>query len=346
MGDYGRKGPWIRFAEKHLLVCLSVLCVFALFSCGNGNGGLEESEERGDGLIVVGYAQVGAESAWRLANTASFISAFESDPRYDFRLVDSHNDPARQQAAVYDFIAQEVDYIIIAPVEEDGWYEILSEARDAGIPVIITDRMIAVSDESLYVCWVGAGFLMESLVAMDWLNDHLAATGRADSPINLFHMQGSMGSSAQIGRTSGINSGISGNSNLNLKEQQSGDFTLEKGKELMADWLQKYPVSEIDVLVAENDDMAFGAIRAMQEVGIKPGEDIIIISFDAGRNAVQAVADGLINCSVECNPLHGPRVKEVVDLLETGETPIKTQIVHDGKYFDIHNAAAEVENRF
>ena len=346
MGGFCRKVAMIGLLLKYLLIIPFIPCVFTLFGCAEGNGDAGEGEDCSNGLIVVGYAQVGAESAWRMANTASFIAAFESDPKYDFRLVDSHNDPAIQQAAVYDFIAQEVDYIIIAPIEEDGWYEILAEARDAGIPVIITDRMIEVTDDSLYVCWVGAGFLQEGLVAMEWLNNHLAETGRSEDLMNLFHMQGSMGSSAQIGRTSGINSGISANGNLILMEQQSGDFTLEKGKELMADWLQKYPVSEIDILLAENDDMAFGAIRAMQEVGIRPGEDIIIISFDAGRGAVQAVADGLINCTVECNPLHGPRVKENIDLLVMGETPVKMQIVHDGRYFDIGNAADEVDSRF
>ena len=333
--------------KKYISILLCLVYLGALFACaGDGVTGGDIDDNSEEGLIVVGYAQVGAESAWRMANTESFIAAFESDPRYDFRLVDSRNDPAIQHAAVYDFIAQEVDYIIIAPIEEDGWYEILTEARDAGIPVIITDRMIETSDDSLYVCWVGAAFLLEGLVAMEWLNNYLARTGRADERMNLFHMQGSMGSSAQIGRTSGINSGISGNNNLILRQQQSGDFTLEKGKELMASWLRRYQISDIDILIAENDDMAFGAIRAMQEVGIKPGEDIIIISFDAGRNAVQAVADGLINCTVESNPLHGPRVKENIDLLEMGETPVKMQIVHDGKYFDINNAASEVDNRF
>ena len=328
-----------------LMLCFAVL--FSLFACksdtndvGNGDDGEEKD------VIVVGYAQVGAESAWRMANTASFYEAFGDKSRFDFRLVDSHNNPSIQQAAVYDFIAQEFDYIIIAPIEEYGWYEILTEARDAGIPVIISDRMIDIADDSLYVFWVGGDFLQEGLDAMSWLNKHLADTGRENERLNVFHMQGSMGSSAQIGRTQGISHGISLSSNLRLMEQESGDFTIAKGEEVMAKWLSMHPLSDIDILIAENDDMAFGAIRAMEAVGVRPGVDIIIISFDAGRKAVQAVADGEINCTIESNPLHGPRVRENIERLEAGILPEKKQSVHNGTFFDITNAAKEVNNRF
>ena len=332
--------------KRFITIIILLLFIPTFSGCGNSNENTYDYDETPPGVLVVGYVQVGAESAWRLANTASFMYAFGHSSRFDFRFVDSQNNPALQQAAVYDFIAQEVDYIIIAPIEEYGWDEILLEAKNAGIKVIISDRMIETTDESLYVFWVGADFLQEGIDAMDWLNNYLVTIGRENELLNVFHMQGTMGSSAQIGRTEGINRGIYENDNLVLKERETGDFTLERGAEVMNEWLGKYQTDEIDILIAENDDMAFGAIRAMEEAGIKPGQDIIIISFDAGRNAVQAVADGLINATVECNPLHGPRVRENIELLEAGVIPQKRQYVHTGMIFDARNAAIEVENRW
>jgi simple sugar transport system substrate-binding protein len=325
---------------------LFLMLAISLFGCSRGDTDIDIYDEAPPGVLIVGYAQVGAESAWRLANTASFFEAFGNSPQFDFRFVDSQNNPALQHVAVYDFIAQEVDYIIIAPIEEYGWDEILEEARDAGIPVIISDRMIETADDSLYVFWIGANFLQEGIDAMDWLNNYLISIGRDEESLNVFHMQGTLGSSAQIGRTQGINMGIAENDNLILKERRTGDFTLERGAEVMDEWLQNYSVDEIDILIAENDDMAFGAIRTMQEAGLRPGQDVIIISFDAGRNAVQAVADGLINATIECNPLHGSRVRENIELLEAGILPEKRQYVHTGMIFDATNAAREVENRW
>ena len=331
---------------KKMWLLTFLIFSFSLIACKGDDEDIADIDLRSADVLVVGYVQVGAESAWRMANTESFMSAFSDDRRYDFRFVDGQNNPALQRAAVYDFIAQEVDYIILAPIEEHGWDEILAEARDAGIPVILSDRMIETLDETLFVTWVGGDFLKEGLDAINWLNNYLELIGRDNEPLNILHMQGTMGSSPQIGRTEGISRGIAENNNLIIKEQKSGDFTMAKGEEVMEKWIKKYPLSEIDILIAENDDMAFGAIRAMQTAGIKPGEDIIIISFDAGRNAVQAVADGLINCTVECNPLHGPRVKQIIEMLESGVTLNKRQYINKGIHFDINNAAREVNNRF
>jgi len=332
--------------KNKLFLVMTFLFVNILLSCGRDNTVVSENDTANSDILVIGYVQVGAESAWRMANTESFKEAFDYKQRYDFRFFDSQNNPTLQQTAVYDFIAQEVDYIILAPIEEYGWDEILAEARDAGIPVILADRMIETTDESLFVTWVGGDFLKEGQDAIKWLNNYLVSIGRDNEPLNIFHMQGTIGSSPQLGRTEGISMGIANNGNLILKAQETGDFTIAKGEEVMEMWLRNYPLSEIDILIAENDDMAFGAIRAMQAAGIRPGQDVIIISFDAGKKAVQAVADGLINCTIECNPLHGPRVRQIIELIEAGATLGKRQYINNGMYFDITNAAAEVPNRF
>lgn len=231
--------------KKLLCLALSVLLLFTITACGNGG----ENAGGDSDLIVVGYAQVGAESAWRMANTKSFQEAFGDDPKYDYRFVDCNQKPENQVAAVSDFIAQEVDYIVLAPIEEGGWDQILGEAKDAGIPVILSDRMIDTADDSLYVAWVGGNFLKEGEDAMTWLNAYVAELGKDEETLNIFHMQGSMGSSAQIGRTDGIEAGINANSNFVLKEQQTGEFTMAKGEEVMESWLQKYDVADIDILI-------------------------------------------------------------------------------------------------
>ena len=333
----------MHFLKNFLAVTLCLVFVFVIAACRDNGGDMIDGED--NDVIVVGYAQVGAESVWRAANTKSFEEAFGSDPKYDYRFVECQNKSDKQIEAVSDFIAQEVDYIVIAAVEENGWDQILGEARDARIPVILSDRIIDTADDSLYVAFVGSNFLQEGRDAMSWLNDYLVEIERDNERLSVFHMQGAMGSSAQIGRTQGIDEGIAANPNLILKEQQTGEFTLAKGQEVMEAWLQEYDASEINILIAENDDMAFGAIRAMEKSGIKPGQDVIIVSFDASKTAVQAVIDGNINCTVECNPLHGPRVKEIIETLEAGRNVKKIQYVNE-TYFDIKNAADELENRY
>ena len=331
--------------KKFLGTIWIIAMILVLAACAVGEGGVGDDSKTNGDVILVGYAQVGAESAWRLANTASFQETFGDDPHYDFMFVDCQNKLENQLAAVSDFIAQEVDYIVIAPVEERGWDQILSEAKEAGIPVILSDRMIDTADDSLYVAWVGGNFLQEGRDAMSWLAGYIEKLGREQEIMNIFHIQGTMGSSAQLGRTQGILEGVASNRNLVLKEQQTGEFTLAKGQEVMESWLEEYDPSEMHILIAENDDMAFGAIRALEKHGVKPGVDVIIVSFDAVRAAVQAVVDGKINCTVECNPLHGPRVKEIIEILEAGGIPDKIKYVEE-EYFDINNALEELPNRY
>lgn len=293
-------------------------------------------------LIVVGYAQVGAESDWRTANTQSFKSTFTEENGYKLIFDDAQQKQENQIKAIRNFIAQEVDYIVLAPTTETGWETVLGEAKDAGIPVILSDRMVDVSDDSLYECWVGGNFLKEGQDGVKWLESYLDKNGRAAEDLNIVLLQGTIGSSAQVGRTQGIEEGIAAHSNWNLLEKQTGEFTQTKGQEVMESFLKAYP--DIDVVFAENDNMAFGAIDAIKAAGKVPGEDIIIVSFDAVKAAFDSMIAGDMNCSVECNPLHGPRVAEIIQKLEAGETVDKIQYV-DELVYDQENAAAELPNR-
>ncbi len=293
--------------------------------------------------IVVGYAQVGAESDWRTANTVSFQTTFVPENGYTLIFDDAQQKQENQIKAIRNFIQQEVDYIVLAPVVETGWETVLSEAKTAGIPVILSDREVKVSDESLYVCWVGGNFVKEGEDAVKWLDAYLEENGRGDELLNVVILQGTIGASAQVGRTEGVTR-LMGEKpqRYNILAKQTGEFTQSKGQEVMESFLKAYP--DIDIVIAENDNMAFGAIDAIKAVGKKPGEDIIIISFDAVRAAFERIIAGEINCAVECNPLHGPRVAEIIQKLEAGQPVEKKQYVDEG-VFDIKNAAAELPNR-
>ena len=286
-----------------------------------------------DDTITVGFSQVGAESDWRTANTESMKSTFSEENGYELIFDDAQQKQENQLTAIRNFIQQEVDYIVLAPVTETGWDTVLQEAKDAGIPVIIVDRMVDVSDDSLYTAWVGSNFKLEGQKAMAWLDAYLEAKGRGDEEINLVDIQGTIGASAQIGRTEGFDEAVEAHDNWTTLAQQSGEFTQAKGQEVMESIL-KQSGDDIDVVYCENDNEAFGAIDAIEAAGKTVGSDIangeiMVISFDTTHAGLQDVLDGKIECDVECNPLHGPRVEEIIQKLEAGEDVDKQAFVDE-----------------
>ncbi len=332
---------------------LLLACVLAMSLWGCGNSSKETTKEatnetaadkggESKGTIVVGYAQVGAESDWRTANTVSFQTTFVEENGYKLIFDDAQQKQENQIKAIRNFIQQDVDYIVLAPVVETGWETVLGEAKEAGIPVILSDRMIDVSDDSLYTCWVGGNFIKEGEDAVAWLAEYLEKEGRGSEDINIVTLQGTIGSSAQVGRTDGVAGKLSDHANWKMLDRQTGEFTQSKGQEVMESFLKSY--DDIDVVIAENDNMAFGAIDAIKAAGKDPGSDIIIVSFDAVRAAFESMIAGDMNVSVECNPLHGPRVAEIIQKLEAGETVDKIQYVDEG-VFPAETAADIIDSR-
>lgn len=312
-----------------------------IFAGGKSDSVKAESSSKKN-LITVGYAQIGAESDWRTANTESFKSTFTEANGYKLIFDDAQQKQENQIKAIRNFIQQDVDYIVLAPVVETGWETVLGEAKKAGIPVILSDRMITVSDPSLYKCWVGGNFIKEGQDAVTWLNNYVQKNNLSNKQLNVVILQGTIGSSAQVGRTKGVTEGLAKNSNYKLLAAQTGEFTQAKGQEVMESFLKQF--NNIDVVIAENDNMAFGAIDAIKAVGKKPGKDIIIISFDAVKEAFNRMIAGEINCSVECNPLHGPRVDDIIKTLEKGGSVEKIMYVVE-EVFDTENAAAKLPTR-
>lgn len=286
--------------------------------------------------IKVGFAQTGAESGWRTANSNSMVS--EAEKRgIDLKFSDGQGKQENQIKAVRSFITQGVDAIIIAPLVETGWEPVLREAKRAKIPVIITDRTVQVSDESLYACFIGSDFYTEGKLAADWLAKFTNGKG------NIVELQGTPGSAPANERRKSFGESIAKYPGLKIIDSQSGDFRRSGGKEVMEALIKKHGKA-INIVYAHNDDMALGAIQAIEEAGLKPGKDIVIVSIDAIKEGVQAVADGKINCVVECNPLFGPKVYDTVEKVLKGE-PVERKSFNKDEVIDATNAAKLLPTR-
>lgn len=289
--------------------------------------------------IVLGFSQVGAESEWRTANTES-IKAAAAEAGIELKFSDAQQKQENQIKAIRSFIAQKVDVIAFSPVVESGWETVLREAKAAKIPVVLTDRSVNVKDDSLYMSFMGSDFTEEGRKAGRWLVD---ATKGSTSEVNIVELQGTVGSAPAIDRKKGFEEIIKTDPKFKIIRSQTGDFTRAKGKEVMEAFL-KAEGKKINVLYAHNDDMAIGAIQAIEEAGLKPAKDITIISIDAVKGAFEAMIAGKLNVSVECSPLLGPQLMSAVKDLTAGKT-LQKRIVTEEGIFPMEVAAKEFPKR-
>lgn len=329
-----------------ICICLVSLAAMLGFVFSGSFLGNYKTEERNldEHLIMVGISQLGSESVWRTANTESVQDAISVRNGYFQLFNNARQNQENQIKAIRGYISQKVDYIVFSPVTETGWETVLTEAKAAGIPVILMDRSVDVQDESLYVTRVGSDMNEEGKKAGRWLEQELISKERSDDDINIVILTGNKGSSAEIGRSSGFASVAVTHDNWHILEEVDADFTTSKAKEEMKKLLAKYP--NADVVVSQNDDMTFGAIEAIEDAGLSTGVDgdIMIISFDSCKEALEMVKNGLINVDIECNPLQGEYVSEVIKALENGETVQKEYIV-DEMVFTQENVSQYLEDR-
>lgn len=281
-----------------------------------------------ENLIVVGMCQVGAESDWRVANSESMKEVFTEENGYRLLFEDARQKQENQIMAIRKFIQQQVDYIVLMPISESGWDSVLQEAREADIPVILVDRMVDTADESLYAAHIGSDFLREGSLATGWIE---SACQSGEEPVRIIHVQGTLGSTAQLGRTAALEAAVASHPNWEVLVQLDGDFTQAKTYEVMTAYLSGQPVRRpVDVVYCENDNEAFGAIQALEEQGYVCGPGgVSVITFDATQNALLDCMSGKIALAVECNPLLGPLVEETIQALEAGETPSKHRYVEE-----------------
>ncbi|MED4229107.1 ABC transporter substrate-binding protein [Neobacillus cucumis] len=317
----------------------TALALSLLAGCGASNSASSTGKQGASNhKIVIGFSQVGAESGWRTANTESIKSAAAADSNIELKFSDAQQKQENQIKAIRSFIAQKVDVIAFSPVVQTGFEPVLKEAKAAGIPVILTDRSVD-ADPSLYVTMIGSDFTQEGKKAADWMLNNI----KSDGTVNIAELEGTVGSAPAVDRKKGFDEEIKDHPNYKVIKSQSGDFTRSKGKEVMEAFL-KSDGKKIDVVFAHNDDMALGAIQAIEEYGLKPGKDIKVISMDGIKDAFQAMVDGKLNASIECNPLLGPTLMQTAEGVVAGKKYPKWIKSEEG-VFDQTNAAKELPNR-
>jgi ABC-type sugar transport system substrate-binding protein len=319
----------MKLSQRAVTLAVFSLSVALLAGCSNKN-----QDER----IVLGFSQIGAESEWRTANTDSIKSAALTS-NIDQRFSDAQPKQENQITALRSFIAQKVDVIAFSPVVETGWDTVLQEARSAKIPVILTDRAVT-SDSSLYVGFIGSDFVEEGRKAGRWT---LEKFKDAKDDVNIVELQGTVGSAPANDRKKGFEEIIAANPHLKIIRSQSGDFTRAKGKEVMEAFL-KAESKPIHLLYAHNDDMAIGAIQAIEEAGKRPGSEIMVVSIDAVKGAFEAMIAGKLNATIECNPLLGPQLMTSVTEVVAGR-PIPKRIVVDEQVFTMETAKQNIQSR-
>lgn len=327
-----------------------IICVWICLLC-TGCGKQFDIEEPISGqlpddenLVVVGVSQVGSESVWRTVNSNSIQNSFTKENGYFLIFKNARQKQENQIKALRSFISQQVDYIVFSPITEYGWDTVLQEAKDAGIPVILMDRQVQTEDDSLYTAWVGSNFEAEGENAGLWLADYLQKQGRDEEEIHIVVLQGTQGATSVIGRSEGFERVAKDHPNWKILEQTDAEYTTAKGREVMHKMLDTYEC--IDVVVSQNDDMTFGALDAIEQAGLTTGEDgdIILISFDAVRTALEMVQEGIIQVDIECNPEQGEAIRQVIEALERGE-PVEKNCYIVERVFTRENVGEFIEDR-
>ena len=323
--------------KKIISLVLAAAMMLVVVGCGGGDQAKKDgsgSGAKGDKQITMGFSQIGAESEWRTANTESIKQAAK-DAGVNLQFSDAQQKQENQIKAIRSFIAQGVDIIAFVPIVETGWDTVLKEAKDAKIPVIVVDRDVKVSDDSLYVAKIGTDSVAEGKKVFQWIDEYMAKNNkkpRSGDKFNIVELESTVGSSVAIRRQEGFKDAMAASQNAgkyNLLASQTGEFTRQKGQEVMESFL-KSDRDKIDILFAQNDDMALGAIQAIEAAGLKPGKDITIISIDGVKGIFQAMIEGKSNCTVECNPLQGPLLMETAKKILNGEKVEKLVYVDEG----------------
>jgi len=299
---------------KKSLLAVAAASLLTLTACGGTAGAGGPAGTSGSGKITMGFAQVGAESGWRTANTKS-VQDSAKKAGVDLKFSDAQQKQENQIKAIRSYIQQKVDVIAFSPVVESGWDTVLKEAKNAKIPVILTDRAVDSADKSLYKTFLGSDFVEEGKKAGEWL---VQDSKSASDTVNIVEIQGTTGSAPANDRKEGFQDAIKADPKLKIIASQSGDFTRSGGKQVMEAFLKNN--ADIDVVFAHNDDEGLGAIEAIEAAGKVPGKDIKIITIDAVKDGMTALSNGKINYIVECSPMLGDQLMDLAKKVVAGES--------------------------
>ena len=296
--------------RKLIVLALALALTLGLSGCA---GKQEPAAENAS--IVVGFSQLGAESSWRIANTASMEQAAK-DYGYSLMMENANQKQEKQIDAIRSFIAYQVDVIVFSPIVETGWENVLTEAKQAGIPVILMDRMVETQDDSLYTAYIGADFYAEGRRAGEYLVRKADALGA--EKLRIVEICGTTDSTPMRDRQRGFMDVIGQDGRFAVIDSVDGDFLRSKGEECMRELLEKHGADGIDVIYSHNDSMTLGALDVLEKKGVRPGKDILLITVDGEKEAVDALKAGRINCVVQCTPHLGPDVMKLVGALKEG----------------------------
>ena len=301
-----------------------LLLTLALTGCSR-----QAEEEKKDDALLLGFSQLGSESGWRIGNTKSVQEAAEA-AGIRLMLENANQSQEKQLTALRSFIAYRVDVIAFSPIVQEGWDNVLREAREAGIPVIIEDRTVDTKDESLYAVHVGSDFYSEGVMAGEYLLKKLS-TLPPETVLNVVELTGTQGSSPMLLRSAGFRDTVAKEPRVHILDSISGDFMISKGKECVRLMLEKYG-TEFDVLFSHNDAMMYGALDAFGEYGVIPGRDVIIISVDGEQQAIDLLKEGKVNCVVECTPMLGEAIMRIARDLKDGK-PVEREVYSSERAF-------------
>ena len=312
--------------RRKICLLLSLLLCLLLFGCAK-----EPAPEAKQPSVVVGFSQLGAESSWRIANTESMEKAAK-EAGFGLMMENANQKQEKQIDAIRSFIAYQVDVIVFSPIVENGWDNVLNEAKKAGIPVILMDRMIETPDESLYASYVGADFYAEGKKAGEYLIRKADALGL--DHLNIAEICGTKDSTPMRDRKAGFMDAIAGDSRFTVIASMDGDFLRSKGEECALDLLNRFGKDGIDVIYSHNDSMTLGVLDILEQKGIQPGKDILLITVDGEKEAVDALKNGKINCVVQCTPKLGPAAMALVKSLTSGQKVSKVTHPEEGVFTD------------
>ena len=312
--------------RKGIALGLALLLLLVLTGCAG-----KQEPARDNSSIVVGFSQLGAESSWRIANTASMEQAAK-EYGYGLMMENANQKQEKQIDAIRSFIAYRVDVIVFSPIVESGWDNVLTEAKQAGIPVILMDRMIETQDDSLYTAYIGADFYTEGRRAGEYLIRKADAIGAEH--LRVAEICGTKDSTPMRERQRGFMDVIREDERFTIVDSVDGDFLRSKGEECMRDLLDKYGVDGIDVIYSHNDSMTLGVLDVLEKENASAARKMIVITVDGEKEAVDALKAGRINCVVQCTPALGPAVMKLVGELKAGKKPLKVNHPEEGVFCD------------
>ena len=312
--------------RKGIALALALLMLFMLSGCAG-----KQEPAGANTSVVVGFSQLGAESSWRIANTASMEQAAK-EAGYSLMMENANQKQEKQIDAIRSFIAYRVDVIVFSPIVETGWDNVRTEAKQAGIPVILMDRMIETQDDSLYASYVGADFYAEGRRAGEYLVRKADALNAEH--LNIVEICGTKDSTPMRDRQKGFMDAISDDPRFTVIDSVDGDFLRSKGEECAEQLLERYGTEGIDVIYSHNDSMMLGVLDVLERKGIQPGKDILLITVDGEKEAVDALKAGKINCVVQCTPNLGPAAMKLIQSLTTGEAISKVTHPEESLFTD------------